>query len=241
MNSKKIRLNLFIAKYSSHSRRQADKLIKNKHISINGQISTQMGLLVHPKNDCIQIKGKILRPFYKPLYIALNKPKKVLTTSKDPKNRITIYHYLKKIKHRVFPVGRLDYLAEGLLLLTNDGLWAQKIMNPKNKIHKTYLVQLDDIPHLNQLEKLKKGVSIPGGRVRAVNIQKKTRSWVRITIQEGKNKQLHYMFNKIGFNIKKLKRTSIGKLKLRSIKQGQAVHLTNREKAKVFQNSSFKK
>ena len=246
--AKEMRLNVFIANYSTYSRREADHLIKEKKVSVNGHFIHQPSTKVNVSNDCVKITGKIIRPVKNFIYIAFHKPTKTLTTTSDPKNRPTVFHYFKKIKHRIFSVGRLDWNTEGLLLLTNDGYFSKKVSQPKNKIAKTYLAKLDGIPKSSQLEKLKRGVSIPaGGRVKALDIKKMASSWIRITIQEGKNKQIHYMFRKIGFSVKRLKRISIGQLKLGSLKSGQAKHLTKKELARIFQSyphhkpSRFKK
>ena len=239
-DQKKLRLNHFISKYgSSFSRRQADQLILNKKVTVNGKLTTQLSSSVHPLKDKIHVQKKEIRPFFKPVYIAFHKPEKVLTTAHDPQNRITVYHYLKKLKCRVFPVGRLDWNTQGLLLLTNDGDWAKKIIQPSSNIHKTYLVQLSSSLTSRQMDKLKKGVSLAGrGRVRAVSIKRIKNNWVQMVIREGKNRQIHLMFQKLGFTVKKLKRTAIGRLKLKSLPKGRAVHLTGREIQKIFQNPS---
>ncbi len=231
----KLRLNLFIAKYANHSRRQADKLIKNKKVSVNGQIITQLPVHVQVNKDMVKVKGKLIRPIENLIYIMFHKPEKTLTTASDPQERTTVFHYFKKIRQRIFSVGRLDWNTEGLLLLTNDGQFSKKVQDPKSKILKTYMVKLDHIPRKAQLEKLTRGVTIPGGRVKAVNIQMRPKAWVRISIQEGKNRQLHFMFSKIGFRVRKLKRVQIGRLKLGSLKQGQARFLNEKDISKIFQ------
>ena len=231
----KIRLNLFISKYAGCSRREADALIQSKKIKVNGHLVLEAPFFVDPKKDKVQVNKKILKPFSHPIYIAFNKPDKTITASKETTRRPTVYHYLRKVRQRVFHVGRLDWNTEGLLLFTNDGALAQKILKPRYKIEKTYLAKLDGTPSPGRLEKLKRGVSIPGGgRVKAVSIQKKQKSWVRIVITEGKNKQIHFMFNKIGFSVKRLKRIAIGGLKLGSLKKGEWRLLTKKDLTKIF-------
>ena len=231
---KKYRLNLFISKYASYSRRQADRLIQNKQVRVNGQVVFQPAFFVTRK-DSVKVKDKKINPVDQMMYIVFHKPEKTLVTASDPKGRTTVFHYFKKMRQRIFAVGRLDWNTEGLLLLTNDGLFSQKIQDPKNKIPKTYMVKLNHPLRKNHVEKLKTGVTIPGGRVKALNVHIRPKSWVRISIQEGKNRQLHFMFQKLGFQIRKLKRIQVGGLKLGALKKGQARFLEPKDLRKIFQ------
>lgn len=174
-----------------------------------------------------------------------HKPRGVLTTLTDPENRPTIGDYLKRFGHRVFPVGRLDWESEGLILLTNDGEWANKIMQPKADVTKTYLVKLDGKPEQTHFQRLKNGISIPGGRVKALHVERikrkegsKQYDWIKIVINEGKNRQIRYMFEKIGFDVLKLQRISIGRLKLGNLDRGELAFLTEQEQRKVFQSDT---
>ena len=226
-----IRLNHFISKYAFYSRRQADSLIKEKKVRLNDHIVHQMAVFVDPKKDRIKVGSKLIKPFRKPLYIAFHKPEKTLTTSFDPQGRVTVFHYFKKLKNRIFAVGRLDWNTEGLILLTNDGEFSYQLN--RLKIPKTYLAKLDGVPKGSRLEKLKKGVSIPGGHVKALFVKKRRGAWVEITISEGKNRQLHYMFDKIGLSIKRLKRVAIGGLALGSLKKREARFLSKKDLLKI--------
>jgi len=228
----KIRLNHFISKYAYYSRREADSLIKDGRVRLNDHIVNRLSSFVNIKKDHVKVKGRIIRPFVLPVYIAFNKPEKTLTTSRDPSRRMTVFHYFKKLKTRVFAVGRLDWNTEGLLLLTNDGEFSQRVM--RSNIPKTYLAKLDGKVSLKKLEKLKRGVSIPGGRVKALSVYRKSGAWIQIVITEGKNRQIHHMFNKIGFSVKRLKRVAIGRLKLGSLKKGEARYLSPKELKKIF-------
>ena len=171
-----------------------------------------------------------------------NKPRGVLTTLEDPLGRPTVQDYLKKLPHRLFPVGRLDWDSEGLLILTNDGEYAQRITHPSAEVTKTYLVKVNGVPSAEQLAKLVRGVSIIGGRVRAqlaVKMPKgdsKLYSWVKVIITEGKNRQIRLMFEKIGFDVLKLQRIAIGKLKLGSVERGEIVFLNDAAAQLVFKN-----
>lgn len=168
-----------------------------------------------------------------------HKPRGVLTTMDDPLERPTIQQYLEEIPTRVFPVGRLDWDSEGLLLLTNDGDYANKVTNPKEEVTKTYLVKVDGQPKPEQLQKLLKGVTIVGGKVAARSIEKVHRgrdkyAWLKIVITEGKNRQIRQMFEKIGFDVLKLQRVAIGRLRLGQLERGEMVFLNEVAAARVF-------
>ena len=193
---------------------------------------------IHPEIDQVKLEGKLIKPSEKRWYIAFNKPNKVITSMNDPKNRICIADYFKKQKGRIFPVGRLDWHSEGLILLTNDGNFAMKVLH--QKIPKTYLVKINGQATAAQLSKLKKGVHTEIGRLKALYVRplRKTKikqySWIKILLAEGRNRQLHRMFEKIGFQIKVLRRTAIGRLKLKSLKPGEYFHLSPSDMKKVF-------
>jgi 23S rRNA pseudouridine2605 synthase len=173
----------------------------------------------------------------------MNKPKGVLTTMEDPLERPTIADYLEGVPARVFPVGRLDWDSEGMLLLTNDGDFANKVMHPKAEVTKTYLVKLNGQPQPHHLEKLKRGVTIIGGKVSARHIDKIKKSgekksdkydWYKIVITEGKNRQIRQMFEKVGFDVIKLQRVAIGRLRLGALKVGELVYLNDVAVQRVF-------
>lgn len=208
---------------------------------VNGKKVYELGVRVDPLNDRISVQGKPLNKAQDFVYYAFHKPKSVVTTMDDPLERPTVGEYIK-CKERVFPVGRLDWDTEGLLLMTNDGHFAQKVSHPKNEILKTYLVKLNDHAEQARLDKLKKGVSIVGGKVRAHSVEiipmgkSKKYDWVKISIGEGKNRQVRKMFEKIGYDVMKLKRTSIGNLRLGSLKVGDHKLLTQKDLDKIFQD-----
>lgn len=165
----------------------------------------------------------------------------------DPHGRPTVKDYMKNLSIRLYPVGRLDWDSEGLLILTNDGEYAQKIMHPKAEVTKTYLVKLNGTPKVEQIGKLRRGVTIVGGRVSAKHISKikrgegdrkrgeGDRAWYKIVITEGKNRQIRQMFAKIGFDVMKLQRIAIGKLRLGQLKRGQIAFLTDETAQRVFE------
>ncbi len=188
----------------------------------------------------MSVNRKIVTPPTLKVYVVFYKPENVLTTMSDPEGRPTVADFLEKMPVRVFPVGRLDWDTEGLLLLTNDGDFSQKVMHPREEIPKTYLVKLDGQPTENQLGKLLTGVTIPGGRVKAWHVERakvgdsKQYDWVKIVIGEGKNRQVRHMFAKIGFDVRKLKRVAIGQLTLGRLQKGQYAFLDASGIARVF-------
>lgn len=238
MKKTTLRLDHFLSSCGICARRKANELIKKNKVTVNNKRVKNPAFPIQPKVDVVRLEEKPVKLPKIKWYIAFNKPKKVLTSMSDPKGRPCISDYFKRKKDRIFPVGRLDWHSEGLILLTNDGDFAMKVMSPQQKIPKTYLVKLNSTVSPTQLAKLKKGISTEIGRLKALYAEplrsKKQKNWVKIILNEGRNRQLHRMFEKIGFQIKVLRRTGIGKLKLRSIKPGEGFVLTSEDMKKIF-------
>jgi 23S rRNA pseudouridine2605 synthase len=194
-----IRLNKFLADHGVASRRKADELIDEGRVQVNGRKVFELGIKIDPSKDRVKVGGKPIAVKPQPLYFVFNKPKSVVTSTSDPQDRPIVLDFFKKIKTRIFPVGRLDWDTEGLLLMTNDGDFSNEIASPESKIPKTYHVKLDGLITQEKMEKLRRGVSIIGGRVKAIHIKKlkkgtPKKDWVEITITEGKNRQVRKMF-----------------------------------------------
>ncbi len=244
--TKLVRLNKLLAERGVASRRGADKLIEEGQVVVNGKKVYELGVKVNPNVDKISVDGKTLKSKTENLYIMFNKPKNVITSMNDPLGRTTVADFMGEVPVRVYPIGRLDWDSEGLLLLTNDGDFAQKVMHPKTEVTKTYHVKLEGQPQPYQIKKLLSGVSIPGGRVKAKHVEKlklsKTKGqktsenndWYKIIITEGKNHQVREMFKKIGFDVMKLHRVAIGKLRIGQLERGQLVYLNDAAAARVF-------
>ena len=191
------------------------------------------------------MNGKLVHIKPQPLYFVFNKPRNVVTSTADPQGRPIVLDYFTKIRKRIFPVGRLDWDTEGLLLMTNDGDFSNEIANPQSNIPKTYHAKLNGIPSDSQLEKLLRGVSIVGGKVKATYIKRlkkgsDSKDWIQITITEGKNRQVRKMFEKIGFDVVKLKRVAIGELKLANLKPGEFRPLEPKDLEKLFSKPKTK-
>jgi 23S rRNA pseudouridine2605 synthase len=234
-----VRLNKLLADRGLTSRRGADRLIEDGQITVNGKKVYELGSKVDPVNDRITVSGKPLQGRFENLYIMFHKPKGVLTTMEDPLERSTIKDFLEEVPTRVFPVGRLDWDSEGLLILTNDGEYANRITHPKAEVTKTYLVKVDGKPADDKLQKLKNGVTIEGGKVAAKSIERIKRGksqyeWLKIVITEGKNRQIRQMFEKIGFDVLKLQRVAIGRLRLGNLERGEMVYLNDAAAERVF-------
>ncbi len=241
-----IRLNKLLAERGLASRRGADKMIEEGLVMVNGKKVYELGIKVDPANDQIKVDGKPLRSKNQNIYIMFHKPKNVITSMTDPLGRITVADYMNGVPGRVFPIGRLDWDSEGLLLMTNDGDFANKVMHPKTEVTKTYHVKLNGQPRPDQIDKLLRGVPIPGGRVKAKNVEKikavkeknkktsEKNDWYKIVITEGKNHQVREMFKKIGFDVLKLQRVAIGKLKLGTLDRGSLVYLNEAAVERIF-------
>jgi 23S rRNA pseudouridine2605 synthase len=216
------RLQKIIAAAGVASRRKAEELITSGRVQVNGQTVTELGSKADRETDHIRVDGKLLHGPQRQVYLLLNKPKGYVTTMRDPENRPTVMDLIHGVKGRVYPVGRLDYASEGLIVLTNDGGLAHKLMKAGSRVPKTYLVKVAGSPTEDAITKLRKGVSIAtddGKRVRtapaAVKIVKEAANpWYEITLIEGRNRQIRRMFEAVGHHVEKIKRVRYGPLTL---------------------------
>ena len=234
------RLQKIIAAAGIASRRKAEELITGGLVSVNGQTVTELGSKADPERDHIRVNGKLLHGPEHRIYLLLNKPKGYVTTVHDPEGRPTVMHLLHGIGSRVYPVGRLDYASEGLLLLTNDGDLAHGLMKAASHVPKTYLVKVAGSPSAENLARLREGVSIPaerGKRVRTAPakiqiIREAANPWYEVTLIEGRNRQIRRMFEEIGHHVEKIKRVRYGPLQL-DVHPGEYRKLTAEEVAKL--------
>jgi len=236
------------------SRRKAEELITSGLVSVNGQIVTELGTKADPETDHIKVAGKPLRGAERRVYLLLHKPKGYVTTVSDPEGRPTVLDLVRGVGARLYPVGRLDYLSEGLLLLTNDGELAQTLMHASSHVPKTYLVKVSGKPANDQLNQLRGGVFLPAetkplktrdgeeqrrrsqavrtGPVHIELIRDAANPWYEITLIEGRNRQIRRMFEQIGHHVEKIKRVRYGPLQL-DVEAGQFRHLTGSEVAQL--------
>lgn len=231
------RLQKVIANYGYTSRRKAEELILKGKVKVNGQIVKELGVKVEA-NDTIEVEGTVLENTEK-VYFLLNKPRGVITSVSDDKNRKTVVDLIKTNK-RIYPVGRLDYDTTGALLLTNDGELANKLMHPKNNIDKVYVAKVKGLIGKKELTLLANGIYLDGvktskGKSRILKYDKKTdTSIVELTIHEGKNHQVKRMFEAIGYNVLKLKRESISFLSIKNLKSGEYIELKPKDIKRLY-------
>jgi 23S rRNA pseudouridine2605 synthase len=230
-----VRLNKFIASSGFAARRKADELITTGRVSVNKKTVIELGVKIDPQEDVVKIDGEIIKPPARNLYILLNKPKGYVTTTSDELNRPTVMD-LVKIKQRVYPVGRLDYDTEGLLVLTNDGDIAAKLMHPKYHVLKTYHVKLNKPIDESKVNKLREGVKVEGkttGSAVVKVVPETNEHELLITIHEGRNRQIRKMMEVVGLFVRKLKRIEYAGLKLGDEKQGKWRYLNAIEVARL--------
>lgn len=218
-----IRLNKYIASSGLCSRRDADELIAQGKVSINGKKVTELGYLVQP-NDKVFVDKKLIRPV-KHEYYRFYKPAGYITTSDDEKGRKTIYDLLPETMFHLKPVGRLDKDSTGLLILTNDGDLINELTHPSVKVPKVYLVSVDGKVHPHQLEQLANGVEIEKGKMAYADITvleiDNKHTTMQITLYQGLNRQIRKMFEYIGFEVKSLKRIQHANINLDGLKRGE--------------------
>jgi 23S rRNA pseudouridine2605 synthase len=230
------RLQKIIAAAGIASRRKAEELITSGHVRVNGTVVTELGSKADADVDHVRVNGKLLQGSQRHTYLLLNKPKGYVTTVSDPEKRPTVMDLMRGVKGRVYPIGRLDYASEGLLLMTNDGDLAHRLMKAASHVPKTYVVKVAGTPKEESIAKLRAGVSIAtddGKRVRtgpaAVRVVKVAANpWYEITLIEGRNRQIRRMFEAVGHHVEKIKRVKYGPLTL-DVPPGEYRSLTLKE------------
>ncbi len=228
-----MRLNKYIAECGVASRRGADCLIEEGRIKVNGKSVTQPGTVIDEDNDTVLLDGKKIERVRRSIYLMLNKPKGCVSTVKDDKGRKTVLDYIDIKDKRLFPIGRLDYDSEGLLLLTNDGDLAFKLTHPSHDIPKTYIAKVEGEVPESDLAVLRKGIVLDGIQTHRAKIKlleyNEGISRLEVTIYEGRNRQVRRMFESIGKQVVFLKRTGIGDLRLGGLSRGTYRYLTEKE------------
>lgn len=232
-----MRINKYLALCGVGSRRKVEEYVLNGNIKVNGKVVTVLSTDINPKSDKVMYLDKDVTLPSCYVYYKFNKPKGYICSAKDEKGRKTIYD-LVKVNNRVFSVGRLDYNSEGLLLLTNDGDFANKLTHPTNHIDKEYIVTIEGEITEGELAVLRAGVvengnRMPSAKVNLISYQNKL-SRLSVVIDEGQNRQIRRMFEAIGKNIVLLKRVAIGGLKLGGLERGKYRPLTDKELYSIF-------
>jgi len=227
------RLQKYMARCGVASRREAESIILAGRVKVNKKTVTELGTKVDEDNDKVYLDGELIQPEKKLYYIMLNKPKGYVTTAKDEFDRKTVLELVADIDARLYPVGRLDYDSEGLLLLTNDGDFAFRMTHPTQHIPKKYRAIVSGIPDIGQVMKLRTGVEIDGYVTKPAKVEigetRENTTQLNITISEGKNRQIRKMCEAIGFPVIKLTRVCIGNVTLGNLPKGKWRHLSEGE------------
>jgi len=232
-----IRLNKYLAGRGIASRREADRLIADGLISVNGKVIREMGVKINPEKDKVSVSDQVIKRQQKLIYIALNKPAGYVTSVKRTQVEKKIVTDLIKINERVYPVGRLDKDTTGLLILTNDGTLTYKLTHPSSECEKEYEVTVDGAIKGGQMDKLKAGVKLWGEKTKETQVKKIGSRQMRIVLTEGKNRQIRRICQKVGLSVIQLKRIRIKRLKLGNLPEGKWRKLTP-EEVKMLKNAA---
>ena len=226
------RLQKILSQAGVASRRHSEQLIVEGRVTVNGAIVSELGSKADLGRDHIKVDGRLLRPPRRMVYIAMNKPDSSVTTVSDPQGRDTVMDLLRGVKERVYPVGRLDYHSEGLLLFTNDGELANAVMSAATHLQKTYLVKANGTLTADQEQRFRDGLPIAGRRTLPAGlklVREAQNPWYEVRLHEGRNNQIRLMFKHFGFLVEKLKRVRIGPISLGPLKPGQFRYLEDDE------------
>lgn len=230
------RLQKILADMGVASRRKAEQLIEEGRVAVNGETAV-LGMKADPERDHIKVDGKLIAKPQPKLYLAFNKPPLVVTSLSDPEGRPTVKDYMKGIRYRVYPVGRLDFDSEGLLLFTNDGDFANAVLHPSRRVPKTYLVKVKGIVEEEQLQRLRRGVRLDDGLTAPAEVRKvrklSSNSWLQVTIHEGRKRQIRRMLDRVGHPVIRLQRTRIDGIGLGGLRPGQFRPLSPEEVKKI--------
>jgi 23S rRNA pseudouridine2605 synthase len=230
------RLQKILSQAGVASRRQGEKIILEGRVTVNGSVVSELGSKADLDRDHIKVDGRLIHAPRHLVYVALNKPNNTVTTVSDPQGRATVMDLLRGVKERVYPVGRLDYHSEGLLLLTNDGEVANAVMSAATHLPKTYLVKVNGTLTAGQEESFRQGIPISGRRTEPAGLRllrSADNPWYEVKLVEGRNQQIRLMFKHLGFLVEKLKRVRIGPLELGPLKPGAFRHLSVEEVRKL--------
>lgn len=232
-----MRINKYIASCGVASRRKAEELIISGRVTINGELITELSTTVDETKDIVEVDGVPINQEEKKVYILLNKPEGYITTVKDQFDRPSVLDILKDVEERVYPVGRLDYETSGLLILTNDGDLTYKLTHPKHEVEKTYLAMVNGIISPEEKRRFENGLQIEDyttakAKLKIVKAdEEKNYSVCKITIHEGRNRQVRKMCKAIGHPVRNLRRIQMGRINIRGLEVGEYRNLTDEEVA----------
>lgn len=225
------RLQKILSRAGIASRRASEEVILHGRVSVNGETVRELGTKADIQVDDVRVDGVRVKPPQAPVYLLLNKPKGIVSTRHDPEGRKTVMDLVPSVAG-LFPVGRLDVTTEGLILLTNDGAFAQRVSHPRYEVPRVYEAKVRGTPDAKTLERLKRGVRVEGERMavdRARVIEPGNNSWVEVTLHEGKHHEVKRLLEAVGHPVSKLRRVALGSVTTRGLEPGQFRHLTPHE------------
>ncbi len=226
----KERLQKILSKAGIASRREAERLVREGRVQVDGHVVTRLDFKADTVKDHIRVDGRLIKKLEPRTYIILNKPRGVLCTRKDPLGRPVVTDLLKSVRFRLYPVGRLDADSEGLVILTNDGEFFQNMAHPRYQNPRTYRVKVKGVPDSRKIQLLREGMKLPDGRTQPAKVglikTLKANSWWRVVVREGRNRLVRRMFQKIDHPVLRLQRVKYGSLGLGGLRPGQYRHLT---------------
>lgn len=235
-----VRLHVVLARAGIASRRAAEKLIAEGRVLVNGCVVSELGTLVNPESDEIRVDRKLVRGRQRKVYLLFNKPKQCVTSLRDPQGRRTVLDFIPKVEERLFPVGRLDYDAEGLLVLTNDGPLAHRLQHPSYGVAKSYEVKVKGHPSETALQRLRSGVTLSEGitgpaELRLVRALPGA-TWLKVVLHQGWYRQIKRMCEAVGHPVLKIRRIAYGPLRLGNLRPGACRPLTPHEVAALHRH-----
>lgn len=243
MADNKIRLQKFLSEAGVASRRKAEEMIRNGSVKVNG-VTAQIGDSVDPKRDTVTVKGKKIRKESNMRYILLNKPRGYVTTTDDELGRKCVLELVRDVKERVYPVGRLDRVSEGALILTNDGAFANAMMHPSRHVPKTYKVTVRPDITAEKIDLLSRGIELDGRITAPADVwvisRDEGRAVLEIVLYEGRNRQIRRMCEAVDLEVARLRRVSIGSVKLGMLQTGEWRDLTPAEVESLFKAAGLK-
>lgn len=214
-------------------------------VSVNGQVVTEKGAAAWPGSDIIKVDGKPVVKTAAKTYLMMYKPKGIVTTRSDEMGRKTVMDLLPKEHQSLYPVGRLDLMSEGLLLFTNDGIFAQAVMAPKHGVERIYMVKARNKPDQKTMKKMISGITVEGEKLAADSVEVEEEvgrnCWLKITLSEGRNRHIRKLLETLGLPVLKLKRVAIGQIKLGALKPGEVIHLPVEEVNKLMKSAGMRK
>ena len=241
----KERLQKLIAAAGVCSRRKAEELILLGQVKVNGVVVNTLGAKADPQEDVIQVEDRTLDFGGEKLYYLLNKPRGYITSTEDPQGRPTVMDLMKGVSTRIYPVGRLDFASEGLLLLTNDGALAHKVMHPSTEVVRTYAVKVKGSVTDDQIRQLRKGIQLSDGFVKPLKVVRgdrlENKEWVEIQLTEGKNLEIRRLFAVLDLEVDRLRRIALGSLQIDMVPVGKYLKLSKRDAERVLESKSAEK